>query len=83
MGVNGAGRKNTPDAELNLHPLFVRSMGSLFQPSGLEVHVSVRPKGTSVQGELSAVGQTMWCSSNHTWFRLASLAGTLPAGGTF
>ena len=35
MGVNGAGRKNTTDAELNLHPLFVRSMGSLFQPSGL------------------------------------------------
>ena len=25
----------TTDAELNLHPLFVRSMGSLFQPSGL------------------------------------------------
>ena len=35
IGVNGAGRKNTTDAELNLHPLFVRSMGSLFQPSGL------------------------------------------------
>ena len=35
MGVNGAGRKNTTDADLNLHPLFVRSMGSLFQPSGL------------------------------------------------
>ena len=35
MGVNGAGRKNTTDAELNLHPLFVRSMDYLFQPSGL------------------------------------------------
>ena len=63
MGVNGAGRKNTTDAGLNLHPLFVRSMGSLFQPSGLVgtlpagVPVSAMPKAPLCKGRCLPSGR--------------------------